>query len=114
MFIGSLACGVLLGLFLWWVAKGGPWGQIVNVELAPSRDVFLTIDLNRADWPEIALIPGIGEKLARRIVQQRDRLGGFHAPEDLLDVPGIGPRKLAEVLPMVAPLGHSRLTRRED
>jgi competence protein ComEA len=46
-------------------------------------------------------LPGIRETLARRIVQDRIKNGPFHAPEDLLRVPGIGPRTLNRLRPLL-------------
>jgi competence protein ComEA len=53
------------------------------------------IDLNRARAQDLEAIPGIGPVLAERIVAERERRGRFGAVEDLLDVSGIGPVRLA-------------------
>ncbi len=55
------------------------------------------VDLNRADVPELSLLPGIGPVLARRIVRHRDRHGPFRRLDDLADVSGIGPKRLDEL-----------------
>jgi competence protein ComEA len=55
------------------------------------------LDLNRATAGELDRLPGIGPVLAARIVAERSRRGGFRAPEDLLAVPGIGPRLYARL-----------------
>lgn len=52
------------------------------------------VDLNRALPKELEQITGIGPELARRIVDARTRRGGFDSIDDLLEVPGIGPRTL--------------------
>jgi competence ComEA-like helix-hairpin-helix protein len=51
-----------------------------------------TVDLNRAGLAELDALPGIGPVLAGRILQHRNAHGPFREPEDLLAVPGIGPR----------------------
>jgi len=53
------------------------------------------LDLNRATAAELEALPGIGARLAARIVAARDRRGAFAQVGDLLDVPGIGPHILA-------------------
>ena len=53
------------------------------------------VDVNRAAWPELTLLPGIGPTLAKRIVAERQRAGPYWSADDLVRVPGIGPRKLA-------------------
>jgi len=61
------------------------------------------INLNRADPGELDALPGIGPTLARRICEYRRRLGpaGFRSKEQLLDVAGIGPKKYADIAPLV-------------
>ncbi|MDR0973087.1 MAG: helix-hairpin-helix domain-containing protein [Prevotellaceae bacterium] len=45
-----------------------------------------TVDLNLADTTELLKIPGIGIVSARKIVDYRRRLGGFHTVEQLTDI----------------------------
>ena len=52
------------------------------------------LDLNSADYDDLILLPGIGEKTAEAILALRDQLGYFRYPEDLLLVHGIGNTKL--------------------
>ena len=56
-----------------------------------SRSAHGLLDLNRAAPEDIVQLPGIGPELARRIVEFRHRSGGFRELNDLLAVPGIGP-----------------------
>ena len=55
-----------------------------------SEATLLRIDLNRADWRELALLPGVGKVLAERIVANREGLGDFRCVDDLSRVHGIG------------------------
>ena len=59
------------------------------------------LDLNRASADEISRLPGVGPSLARRIVEERDRRGRFEASDNLRGILGIGPKKLAALLPLV-------------
>lgn len=56
----------------------------------------LNIELNSADSTELALLRGIGPVLARRIVQYRQRIGGFYQADQLLEVYGLSPIVLNE------------------
>jgi len=47
------------------------------------------IDINKADSAAWVALPGIGPGFTRRILGFRDRLGGFAAAEQLLEVYGI-------------------------
>lgn len=55
------------------------------------------INLNLADWHEFSNLPGVGEALAKRIVEERETNGRFNSAEDLLRVKGIGKKKLAKM-----------------
>ena len=48
------------------------------------------IDINRAEVWLLKALPGIGETLAQRIVDYRQKNGPFHNTKDLLKVTGIG------------------------
>ena len=53
------------------------------------------INLNTASAEELMELPGIGEELARRVVEYREANGPFRTVELLTEVSGIGQRKLA-------------------
>lgn len=53
------------------------------------------VDINTADATTLQNLPGIGPALAVRIVDFRAAHGPFASLDGLLDVPGIGPAKLA-------------------
>ncbi len=57
-----------------------------------------TLDPNQATATELMFLPGIGPKLAERIVAYRAS-HRFSAPDDLLAVKGIGKKKLATLRP---------------
>ncbi|MCS7216409.1 MAG: helix-hairpin-helix domain-containing protein [Candidatus Bipolaricaulota bacterium] len=59
------------------------------------------LDLNRATAAELERLPGIGPVLARRIVEWRETYGPFRSVQDLLKVPGIGPKTLEGLLDKV-------------
>jgi len=53
------------------------------------------VNVNTAAAVELERLPGIGPALAAAIVSWREENGPFGSVENLLDVPGIGPAKLA-------------------
>lgn len=78
--------------------------------IQPQRPVKLSetkvradgrLDLNRASLAELQQLPGIGPTVAQRIVEARERRGRFAAPEDLMQVPGIGKKKFEAIRNLV-------------
>jgi competence protein ComEA len=67
-----------------------------------TRGAAARVDLNRATPAELDALPGIGPVLARRIVEHRERFGPYRRAQDLLDVPGIGPKLYAKLEGRVA------------
>ncbi|MEU0560934.1 ComEA family DNA-binding protein [Dactylosporangium sp. NPDC006015] len=55
------------------------------------------VNLNTATVAELQTLPGIGQVLAQRIIDYRDRHGGFRAVTDLRQVEGIGDAKFAQL-----------------
>jgi competence protein ComEA len=70
------------------------------------------IDVNRATAAELQRLPGIGPKLAARIILARDRQP-FRRVEDLRKVSGIGAKTLEKLRPHVT-AGGDALAARED
>jgi competence protein ComEA len=98
-----IACS-LAGMGVYWVVRGGPRGELIQIDRAePLRARFL-VDINQAQWPELAELPQLGETLARRIVDSRLEAGAYRDHDDLLRVRGIGPRTLERVRPYLMPM----------
>jgi competence protein ComEA len=72
------------------------------VEILHPHGVYpYRVPLNSANWVEWAQLDGIGEKLARRIVADREQHGPFTSVDDLRRVKGIGPKTLEKIRPFV-------------
>lgn len=59
------------------------------------------VDLNSASLEELKVLPSIGSSRALQILLQRKRQGPFQSLEDLKKIPGIGPKSLAKIAPLV-------------
>src|SRR4051812_16335427 len=99
--IATLALVAFFALTGFWIYQGGWSGQLVDIEQQSPPSVEFVIDINTADWPEFAQLPGIGETLARRIIDSRQKDGPFSRPEDLRRVRGIGPKTLEKIRPFL-------------
>jgi competence protein ComEA len=60
------------------------------------------VDLNTATAEQLDTLPGVGPATAAAIIEHRERQGPFRSVEDLLDVPGIGDAKLAQLRDLVS------------
>ena len=69
-----------------------------------GRIVRFQVDINTTDWPEMTLLPGIGETLARRIIASRDDQGPYLDHSELQRVRGIGPYTLERIRPHLRPI----------
>ncbi|MBC8184249.1 helix-hairpin-helix domain-containing protein [candidate division KSB1 bacterium] len=57
-----------------------------------------SVDINKAGFDELILLPGVGPVLADRIIEYRKTKGMFSSPEELLKVKGIGKKKLSSFI----------------
>src|SRR5262249_37221648 len=70
-------------------------------ELYRERGIAHKVDLNEAEYAELRQLHGIGDALARRILEHRTRNGSFQSVDELRRVSGIGPAILERLRPWV-------------
>ncbi len=106
-----VALGALVGLAtvaVWWAVHGGGRGDLVEIDRAAAYEVTFTLDINQAQWPEFAQLPRVGETLARRIVDERNRGGPFASVDDLeMRIWGIGPKTVQEIREHLRPTAEN-------
>jgi competence protein ComEA len=88
----------------WWISQGGPGNRLVETDQAQQCVAKFQVDINTADEPELAQLPGIGDTLAQRIIETRQTAGPFTKPDDLRRVRGIGPKIMERLRPYLLPL----------
>lgn len=113
LILTALFAGLTLGLFLGRNPAGGSVTVSVpaqaqsaaaaaDTQPEPSaQEDALPVDINSANVTDLAQLPGIGEVLARRIVDYRTIHGRFTAVEQLTNVEGIGEGKLEAILEQI-------------
>ena len=81
---------------------------------APKRSHQGPLDVNRATEQDFDALPGIGPKLAERIMEYRQSVGAFRSLDELRAVKGIGNKKferirsLVTVSPDAGPIGRGK------
>ncbi len=65
------------------------------------RKTILPVHLNSATESQLIQLPGIGPALAKRILGYRRQKGEFQKISELLNVKGIGPKKLEKLKPFL-------------
>ena len=76
-------------------------GIDVAAAAGDRQDRATVVDLNHAGAEELTAVPGIGETMARRIVEWRDEHGPFRRVEDLMKIKGIGEKSFQKMRPYV-------------
>lgn len=66
-----------------------------TAKAAPSAPV----NLNTATEAQLEALPGVGARAAQRIVEFRQKNGGFKKIEDLMNVKGFGERSFLKLKP---------------
>lgn len=110
---GALFAGITLGFFL---GRNLTRGDVIvslpesmyteptqastaaSVETTGAEEVSFPLDINQADSQALQALPGIGEVLAGRIIAYRDENGPFSSPDQLMNVEGIGEKRLEAIL----------------
>lgn len=102
--VAGLVVMALAGMAVYWYVHGGHRGELIEIDRADPLVARFQVDINQAEWPELAQLPQIGEVLARRIVDSRAAHGSFVDHDDLQRVNGIGPLTLQRIKPYLLPM----------
>ena len=86
-------------------APGGPPGSGTGPAppgpATPGPATGGQVDLNTATLEQLDALPGVGLVTAQKILDWRTQHGRFTAVDDLDEIPGIGPARLADLRPLV-------------
>jgi hypothetical protein len=74
------------------------WGFVLAAFWATCACAnFQPVNLNVASKEQLMVLPGVGEKLAQRIIEHRTENGHFASLDDLLLIKGLRPKLLTEL-----------------
>jgi competence protein ComEA len=80
-----------LGLALAFLASSGL--AVAAAKPVPTGKV----NLNTASVEQLQTLPGVGQKLAARIVEYRQKSGGFKSTQELVNVRGLGEKNFQKI-----------------
>lgn len=68
---------------------------------AATASIGAPINLNTATVAQLETLPGVGKSTAERILEYRQKNGGFKKVEDLMNVRGIGEKSFLKMKPLI-------------
>jgi competence protein ComEA len=89
------------------IAVSGAAASAQNKATTPKAAATVTataaapVNLNTATVEQLATIPGVGPKMAERIIDYRQKNGGFKKVEDLMNVSGVGEKSFLKMKPLI-------------
>lgn len=98
LWAGALACTLMLG-------TAGQMGLEAARQDAKAPATAAApaapLNLNVATAADLEKLPGIGAAMATRILEYRQKSGGFKKVEELMNIQGIGERNFLKLKPLV-------------
>jgi len=91
-------------------AAQSPSTARASAKATPSPVPAGVVNINTASVSELDALPGIGAKVAARIVEYRQKNGPFKKVEELMNVQGIGEKNFLKLKPQVSVAGKSEGT----
>ena len=82
---------LVVGAQAWLVAQKAP---AAKADTSPAPAV---VNLNTATAEQLDSLPGVGPKVAARIIEYRQKNGPFKKIEDLMNVRGIGEKNFLKI-----------------
>ena len=95
----STVIGMVLAVWL----AGAPVALAAGApqDAADAKPAGAAVNLNTASASQLEGVPGIGAKMAQRIVEYRQKNGAFKKIEELMNVKGIGEKSFLKLKPHI-------------
>ena len=90
--VSVLFAAIAIGISMLFLSVGADEEKTDSIKYTGKETVF--ININTATEEELKALDGISDVIAKEIVAYREKHGDFASKEDLLQVSGIGEKKL--------------------
>ena len=101
LLICSLSLCIVLGIFIGRNLRSEyavlPQNSAIVTNPVPETTTDSRININTASKTQLMELPGIGDIIADRIIAYRTAHGPFQSIEDLMNVEGIGEKKMQQI-----------------
>lgn len=91
---------VLLPIIVFFLAAGFGKGTSANAVL-PFAQTEERININTASIEELKRLPGVGQKLAERVIAHRAKHGAFKRPQDIVIVRGFSAKRYRQLAHLI-------------
>ena len=91
----------MLTLVLCVLCLGGAAVAAQESKPAAGSAAAAPVNINTATLAQLEALPGIGKATAERILEYRQKNGGFKKIEDLMNIRGIGEKAFLRLKPLV-------------
>ena len=92
---------VVTGIAVSVSAAGAPGGQAPAGRAGKEKTPVAVVNINTATSAELVTLPGVGAATATRILEYRQKNGGFKKLEDIMNVRGIGEKTFLRLKPLI-------------
>lgn len=96
--------------FIWVVILAAVIGSVLPAKYCFSAEVTEgKVNINTATESQIALLPGLGPKLATEVINYRANNGNFKTVEEIKKVSGVGDKKFEKIKDLITLEGETTI-----